>query len=186
MHQAITSKAHLSGLTSSMVSGDDKKGALIRQAVKDGSFQVYRHVDVSSETGPIHLEECKVFVKVFSTLAQSSLSSLLWNSSKIEKLKQQVQHVHPFNFLESLVYHPPLKNNFISVVDRGGLVWSQCFSKFKENLALQDSMGNLTPFIEDFSKKVQIEPDVVRNVLQKESVQPREVINLILSIPQRV
>lgn len=154
--------------------------------LEEEGFQVYRKNHVSREAGPLFLHEQKVFLKVFSMLAKSSLASLMWNSSTLNGLQKDVQHIHPFNFLEAVVHHPPLKKDFLSVVERGGMIWSQCFSRFKENLELQDSMGNVAPYVEDFSRRVQLDEVVVKEILSKDTLLPADIKSIILNLPEDI
>ncbi len=183
MNKIITLTENVANFPDTMRASGDK-----RLVYKNDSdvFQIYRRSYISPETGPLFPEERRVFLEVFSMLAKNSIPSLIWNSSKLVKLQQQVRHIHPFNFLEAVVHYPPLKKCFLSVVERGGFVWNECFSRFKLNLELQDSMNNVAPHIEDFSRKVQLEGDSVKEILSKDRLLPTDVKSLILNLPENV
>ncbi len=145
-------------------------------------FQPYRSGVISKESGSITLDELEVFDKVFKMLSECSLATLFFYSGRLNRLKQRVAHVHPFNFLESFKDNPTLKKKFLKVVDKGGLVWKECFSRFKENLNLQNSYKNIGPHIDSFSRKTKIDPDVVKEFLEKDELSTQDIHNLVLSI----
>lgn len=145
------------------------------------NFQVYREIAVSNETDIITHDELQVFNKIFKMLGSNSLGSLFLNKGKIQALKKKVEHVHPLNFLESLVKHSELRAHFLSVVDRGGIVWKECFGRFKENLSLQNSFGNIEPHIESFSQNVGVEKDGIKKIFESENPKSSEIHNLLLS-----
>lgn len=120
-------------------------------------FKSYRYHKLSLR-GPVTDEEYQIFIDVFTMLSTLGTWGLFKKMGKIEALKERVAHIHPFNFLETLVINPALKRLFVQVKENNGFVWSRCKKNFKEEVEVQNQMGNIKPHLCNFAQYMQVHP----------------------------
>lgn len=118
-------------------------------------------------------------VTIFDILANQPMTWILWNQSKIKALQERVSHIHPLNFMEIISKHSELRTSFKKLVDSQGFVWQQCESKFAIDLLEQHQMGNLTPHVEVFAKKMQLDREKFNSFFEGNSIQESNLKQLM-------
>lgn len=132
-------------------------------------FKEYRYIRVSCK-GPVTEKEYEAFTEIFEMLSTLSYFGLFKKMGTIERLREKVAHIHPFNFLETLVLNQDLKRLFMQVKENNGLVWSKCKKNFREGVEMQHEMGNILPHLSSFSSYMQVRPDDLFRFLRENQV----------------
>lgn len=120
-----------------------------------------------SEKGILTDEEHQIFADIFSQLATKSYWGLLKNKWNLDKLKDQVSHIHPLNALVVVKSDPALKADFLKGIKKWP-VWSNCKSAFKEEIKDQHKFQNILPYLRDFSEKMSLDYHLVSSYMQKD------------------
>jgi len=91
--------------------------------------------------------------KIISTMAESSLWSLLYNQSSLKSLGAQINHVHPLKFLSAIFTNPYLKSCMASI-------WNDHFKRngfldgLSPSLTREAEKGKLNQYLNEFAVEV--------------------------------
>jgi len=106
-----------------------------------------------------------IIYELITTMAENRLLSLLLKKDHLEKIGEQINHVHPLKFLSTIFTNPRLKTCINDIFN----------DRFKKNglmeglgpsLEREARKGKLDPFIVDFSREVNVSPDSIRSYFQ--------------------
>jgi hypothetical protein len=123
-----------------------------------------RAVARSYEAG-IKPAECADINYIVKTMANSSLPKIKSAESALKKAGDRIDHVHPFYFLSCIFTNEELKVCMRNLQGRAW-VWKEFLKGIVDSLAEEDARGNVLPYLADFSSKVQVDPAVLRPILE--------------------
>jgi hypothetical protein len=119
-------------------------------------------------------EESQIIYRIIDLLGSRNEIVLGFKRSKMKKLGQEVQHVHPFVFLQTIFCDPHLKESMQKVLDSwmsfkwdGFMHGDGEVPGFIHKCEKEHQRGNLLPYVEAFSQKVGADPSIVRDFVEK-------------------
>lgn len=92
---------------------------------------------------PVSPQEKADIRHIVTTLAKSSLVSLMRQKGDLERTGNRINHVHPLRFLMTIFSDEELKVGIRNIRPRGW-VWSDFIKGLRESLSEEASRGNLT------------------------------------------
>jgi hypothetical protein len=104
--------------------------------------------------------EKKEIGHIVETLGNSSLVSLAKAKSSLERSGKQVDHVHPLQFLSYIFTTEKLKASIHNMRNRSW-VWGKFFKGLKSGLEDEYALGNLLPYVKDFSQRVGVDVRII-------------------------
>ncbi|MBS0606533.1 MAG: hypothetical protein KF898_07890 [Parachlamydiales bacterium] len=106
-------------------------------------------------TLPIISDEKRKIFQIVHTLGTTNPIFLWPQQSTLEQLGREIEHVHPFKFLEYIILHPTLCRD-IDAIRNSSLLWP----RFLEGLAnkLIRERAGLANFLPGFARSLQIPP----------------------------
>ena len=110
---------------------------------------------------PISQADRERIHKLISHLGFDSVYKLLWKKGEMEKLGDQVDHVHPLPFLECIFSQPHLKSAMRKV--RGnGFKWYRFINGLSGKLNMLHSNHEVVPYLNGFAYALGKDPTVLR------------------------
>jgi len=105
--------------------------------------------------------------RILTSLARDSLISIASQKSSIERAGDRLDPLHPLCFLMCIFCDEELKCCAHAIRDRGGWVADGFYSGIVNTLGEEEGRNNLYQFVDDFAKKVKIDPAIIRPSLQQ-------------------
>ncbi len=165
-------------LTGALFNFSQNKTATLRakKTVRD----YYRKKDEKKEK-----EEKKDLSDIVKALAYDSWSSLLSQKSSLKGKGRNIEHVHPFRFLETVFRNEELKAGIHAIRDRGKWVWSDFIGGLTGSLNEEANNQNLLPFTSDFAKNIHFSEQRILPLLKERKWV--EFVNLLIDeIPREI
>ncbi len=108
-----------------------------------------------AEWDPNKLEdwEKETIEDIFLTIAESSVPSLLFESFRLTRLGDSIQHLPPLQFLGYIFTQPRLKD-CIRIMSRSFFKWPPFIEGVQDNMDKEYFKGTLFPDLPDFAKLV--------------------------------
>lgn len=106
--------------------------------------------------------------RILTTLARDSLISVASQKSSINRAGDRIDGLHPFCFLMCIFTDEELKCCAHAIRDRGGWVGDGFYEGIVDTLTEECAKDNLYQFVDDFAKKVKIDPQLIRPSLQQQ------------------
>lgn len=103
---------------------------------------------------------------ILLTLGNSSLISLAKSKSELRKKGEEIDHIHPFRFLEHVFSSEKLKAAF-SNMEKRKWVWSEFFEGFKKRLDEEASAKNLLDHVDSFTKNLNINSKNIQSLIKE-------------------
>lgn len=121
---------------------------------------------------------------IVNTLARESLISIGSSTSSLNKAGDRINHLHPFNFLLCIFSDEELKCGAHAIRDRSGMVSDRFFAGITTTLQEEHQHQNLSPYIADFAKKLNLDVNLITPVLN--SCQWKGFVELLIdTIPRK-
>ena len=115
---------------------------------------------------PLTSREKKEITYIIDTLGNSSLIAIARAKASIEQSGETVDHVHPLLFLHHIFSNEKLKAAVHNMQSRSW-VWGRFFKGIKGGLDEELNRNNLFPHLDDFCKRLKINPAIFFPLAQK-------------------
>jgi hypothetical protein len=149
---------------------DYYKVRVIARAAKNNPFRDYNV--------PVTKSEKDDLTHIVHTLARSSLAKLGTSKSSLKKVGDRIDHLHPLRFLTIIFTDEELKAD-IRVIRTRSWVWDTFFEGLADSLQEESKNNNILPeYIEDFSKNVGIDPNLITPSIQARKW--KELVNILI------
>ncbi len=121
---------------------------------------------------------------IVNTLARESLISIGSSTTSLNKAGDRINNLHPFNFLLCIFCDEELKCGAHAIRDRSGLVSDRFFGGITTTLQEEHQHHNLSPFLADFAKKLNLDVNLISPVLN--NCQWKSFVELLIdTIPRK-
>lgn len=114
---------------------------------------------------PVTETEEKLVWELIDKLGNKSLPGLLFVKSRMDKIKEKIQHIHPLRFLGTIFSDPYLKKCMAKAFTKGA-VKSRFLAELGDNFFKEFGTNNVYPLVPGFCKKVGADADEVNNFIQ--------------------
>lgn len=111
----------------------------------------FHHLNVTQQ------ERDKIF-KLISNMGTLPWPKLLLKKNAMEKLGDDIDHVHPMRFLGVIFSNPHLKY-CMGEVEKSGLKWGRFIKGLSKKMKKNHEMGNILPHITGFAEETGVDPD---------------------------
>jgi hypothetical protein len=130
-------------------------------------------------SAPVSKSEKKDITYIVTTLARDSLVSVGLATSSLNKAGDRINNVHPLKFLMTIFADEELKACAHGIRDRGGFIWQGFLDGVIKGSSEETAKKNMkVEFIEDFAKKVKIDPALIIEPIQQSRW--KDFVNLLL------
>lgn len=133
-------------LATSPVNGDLVQ--FIQQPAVTASVNFYDRLTITAE-------EKQKISKILTTMADNSVFQLLFERKYLERLGQEVHHVHPIRFLGTIFQDPRLVNCMFTI-RMSGFKWGGFIDGISERLKGEIRAGNVDLYIPGFAESLGI------------------------------
>ena len=132
---------------------------------------------------PLSSKDKENITYLLTTLAYQSLLKISSKRSTLEKIGEQIEPIHPLQFLKYVFSNDELIVSIRNIKGRSW-VWKDFIGRILESLSIEMNQGNLTAAqINDFTGGVKIDPNLVNASIQAHDWNGL-VDNLILHVPR--
>ncbi len=132
---------------------------------------------------PVSPQEKSDIRHIVTTLAKSSLVSLMRQKGDLERTGNRINHVHPLRFLMTVFTDEELKVGIRNIRPRGW-VWSDFIKGLRESLSEEAGRGNITnEQVQAFAAAVGVNPAQILPYIQ--SYQWDALVDTLISIVPR-
>jgi hypothetical protein len=111
----------------------------------------YRHEPTQQDKDDIRF--------IVSTLANGSLIDINKKKNQLNNAGDRIDHLHPYHFCGVIFSDDKMKVDVRNLRKR--FLWNQFTSGLKESLKTEARYGNLTEYLDDFSRRVHISSSIV-------------------------
>ncbi|HEV8051090.1 MAG TPA: hypothetical protein VGP47_01245 [Parachlamydiaceae bacterium] len=118
-----------------------------------------------SYSAGIKPEECADITYIVKTMANSSLPKIKIAETSLKKAGDRIDHLHPFYFLSCIFTNEELKVCMRNLHGRAW-VWKEFLKGIVTSMAEEDGKGNVLPFAADFAKRVKIDVNAIKPLLE--------------------
>ncbi len=120
---------------------------------------------------------------IVTTLATKSLITIARSRSDLETAGDQIDHVHPLNFLKVVFTSEELKVGIRNIRTRGW-IWSDFLAGIKKSLTTEASHGNMGPdVVSHFANSLKINPQILLPAAAKGDWE--DFVNLLIATVPR-
>lgn len=123
----------------------------------------------------INEEERQKINRIIDTTANKNVFGLVSERKELLELGRQVQHVHPFKFLERVFTDPKLKKDMREIwtwildsKKNGFMNGKDDVPGFGQKMTRENGRDNLRPYIVGFAKAVKADPDKIRGYVDRQ------------------
>ena len=130
--------------------------------------QLHLDVDVRAPfyALPMSNVDCDRTYQLIDQMGNKPWYELLWHKRKMEKLGDQVDHVHPMRFAGYIFSHGHLKDA-MKKVRAFGLKWSRFISGFGGKMNRNADQNNLLIHVAGFCHQTGADPDFVKGCIER-------------------
>lgn len=143
------------------------QGELSLVVTQAGIFAKAKKDRMRDYDAAITKEERNNIAFIVKTLGFDSVIGIGKEKSSLESAGKKIEHLHPFCFLKAVFRDEELKAGMAAIRDRISWIKNGFFDGIYGSLKDEAQQGNLDPHIEDFSKKLKIDPITVRAYIEK-------------------
>ncbi|MDN3507222.1 MAG: hypothetical protein P0S96_08350 [Simkaniaceae bacterium] len=136
------------------------------------------------ESLPITLEEKQKISELLNTMAENNVFMLLFEKKHLERLGQDINHVHPMRFIGTVFSSPRLKY-CMHQIRRSGFKWDGFMDGFSERFAQEQKANNINAYVPGLAEVLGVnEADMQKFINKKDFV---GLINFLMvnARPQR-
>ncbi len=115
---------------------------------------------------PVTETEDKLIWELIDNLGNKGYLGLLGVKSRMDEIKEKIEHIHPLRFLGT-IYSDPYLKECMKKAFKKSMVKSRFISELRDNFLKEFPSNNVYPLIPGFCKKVGADPDQVNMLIQK-------------------
>ena len=115
---------------------------------------------------PITKREEKIIARIITTMSDNSLYKLLWKKGEMERLGDQIHHVHPLRFLGAIFSKQKLKAS-MRTVRRSYFKWNGFMNGLNGRMDEEMRNDNIYPHLEGFAEYVNVDVDSVAHYIKR-------------------
>lgn len=119
---------------------------------------------------PITHEEKQKIGKIVITLADNTVFQLLFERKFLERLGQEVHHVHPLRFLGTIFNNPRLVN-CMHMIRMSGFKWGGFMDGISERLKGEIRAGNVDAYIPGFAQQLNVQAEDVQAYINHRDIE---------------
>lgn len=128
---------------------------------------------------PISGDEKQKIAKILTTMAENSVFQLLFERKFLERLGQEVHHVHPIRFLGTIFSDPRLVNCMFTI-RTSGFKWGGFVDGVSERLKGEIRAGNVDLYIPGFAHQLHIKAADIEAYIHR-----RDIEGLVLFLMEK-
>lgn len=128
---------------------------------------------------PVTGEEKNKIGTILITMSENSVFQLLFERKFLERLGQEVHHVHPIRFLGTIFSDPRLVN-CMYVIRMSGFKWGGFMDGISERLRGEIRAGNVNIYIPGFAEQLNIRAEDIQPYINQ-----RDIEGLVLFLMDR-
>lgn len=119
---------------------------------------------------PISNEEKQKIAKILTTMADNNVFQLLFEKKYLERLGQEVHHVHPVRFLGTVFIDPNLVKCMHSI-HSSGFKWGGFMDGFAERLKGEIKAGNVNHYIPGLAEKLNVRASDIQAYINTKDIE---------------
>lgn len=104
--------------------------------------------------------------KIVSTLANHNVVKLLLKKKTLQKAGKNVEHVHPFRFLGTIISDPYLKS-CMHEIKKSGFKWDGFLDGYSKKMKSEANAGNLLPYVPSFARAMGVDQGRVTDYIHQ-------------------
>ena len=120
---------------------------------------------------PITQKERDKIFKLIDSMGTDSWGSLLLKKRKLEKIGEEIDHIHPIRFLATVFVNPHLRY-CMQEISHSPLKWGRFIKGLSKKLEINADKNNLYKYISGFATEVGVDPDRCYRYLHKREWEP--------------
>jgi len=113
------------------------------------------------DTLPISVEDKEKISKILLTMSENSIFKLLFEKKRLERLGQEVNHVHPIRFLGT-VFTDPRLIHALHRIRRSGFKWDGFMDGFSERLMQEVKAKNVNQYIPGLAQTLRVRAEDIQ------------------------
>lgn len=119
---------------------------------------------------PITPDEQQKISKIISTMAENNVFQLLFERKYLERLGQEVHHVHPVRFLGTIFSDPRLVNCMFEI-HNSGFKWGGFMDGISARLKEEIKAGNVNSYIPGFAERLNLRFEDVQGYINRRDIE---------------
>lgn len=128
---------------------------------------------------PVTGEEKQKIGTILTTMAENSVFQLLFERKFLERLGQEVHHVHPIRFLGTIFSDPRLVH-CMYVIRMSGFKWGGFMDGISERLRGEIKAGNVNIYIPGFAQQLNLRAEDIQAYINQ-----RDIEGLVLFLMEK-
>ncbi len=110
---------------------------------------------------PITIEEKQKIATILVTMAENNIFQLLFERKHLERLGQEINHVHPIRFIGT-VFTDQRLSRCMGRIKRSGFKWDGFMDGFSERLLEEVKARNVNAYVPGLAESLQVDPEVIQ------------------------
>lgn len=118
------------------------------------------------ESLPISAEEKQKIAQLLNTMAENNVFMLLFEKKNLERLGQDITHVHPMRFIGTVFSSPRLKY-CMHQIRRSGFKWDGFMDGFSERFAQELKANNINAYVPGLAEVLDVNEADMQKFIDK-------------------
>ncbi len=128
---------------------------------------------------PIHMDEKRKIKEILTTMAENSIFQLLFERKYLERLGQEVHHVHPIRFLGTIFSDPHLVH-CMYIIRMSGFKWGGFIDGITERMKGEIKAGNVNLYVPGFAEHLNLRAEDIQGYINR-----RDIEGLVLFLMEK-